>query len=143
MREEQRREARARVETLVAMGLHESVLADFDEGRVHYSERTTFGELTFGALFWVSGDDAIAEAVRGFEAENDALAYHVTHERTDFGELLDVYYVSCHEDEWGLDRDDLRHGTPFCYVINLSDPDLSEFGRVGIAVSGGGLVRVA
>lgn len=110
MREEQRREARARVETLVAMGLHESVLADLDEGRVHYSERTTFGELTFGALFWVSGDDAIAEAVRGFEAENDALAYHVT---------------------------------PFCYVINLSDPDLSEFGRVGIAVSGGGLVRVA
>lgn len=142
-KEAQRREARARLEGLVDMGLHESVLADFDEGRVHYSERSTFGALTFGALFWVSGDDAVAEAVREFEAKNDAVVYHATHEWTSFGELLDLYYVSRDEDEWGIDHKELRSGTPLCYVVNLTEPCCSEFGYVEISVSGGGLLRVA
>lgn len=45
--------------------------------------------------------------------------------------------------EWERDRADLKDGYPFAYVENLSTPDFSEFGSVGIEVCVGRLVRTA
>lgn len=102
----------------------------------------------FGALFWVDNDPEWDSIVKKVEEENNILVYHITHENTEFGEMLTMLYVSSHEEEWEMDFEDLcdtYEGSHYvyAYVYNLTDPQLSEFGRVGIKEAGGGLIRTA
>lgn len=139
----QREEAIARLEILEKKGLHPNVLREFKaSGRVNYSERVNFAGLVCGVLYWLDGEERYASVVQEFEEEHGALVYHLTHERTSFGELIDLFYISREQDEWELDREDLNNGYALSYVHNFADPDfLSEFGGISYTVSGGGLVR--
>lgn len=148
MKEMQKREAVERLKILEGKGLHPAVRSDFEEGKLHYSERTriAIGEgdpITVGVLYWVDNKPEYRVAVERFERENDALVYHATFERTAFGALLDLLYVSLYEEEWEDDREDLKAGCPFAYVVNLDDESCSEVGGIGIQVAGGGIVRTA
>lgn len=49
-----------------------------------------------------------------------------------FGRCLALLYVSAEEEEWELDREDLKGRVPLAYVANLDAP---------IAPVNGGLVR--
>ena len=42
-----------------------------------------------------------------------------------------------------MDREDIEQGRSLAYVLNLDDALCSEYGSIGLAVSGGGLVRTA
>lgn len=138
MKEKQREEAIARLSKIP--NLHPDVLNSFKkDGTVFYSEQTRLG----GILYWISNNEDFVELVKNFEEEYHALVYHAILNFTEFGQMLSLFYVSEHEDEWEFDRIDLDYGTPLVYVINLDAPFCSEFGRIGFAIQGGGLIRTA
>lgn len=128
---------------LEGKGLHPEAVRQFEaEGLVSYSERISFGYGAAGGLYWVD-ESNFAPRVRDLEESEGFLVYHATHEHTDFGELLDLLHVSKNVEEWGMDREDIEQGYTSAYVINLDDDLCSEYGSIGFAVSGGGLVRTA
>ena len=117
------------------LNLHGNVLREFEqEDRLNMSE---YG----GFLYWLDSDQQAI--VDEFEAEWDALVYHVIHSYTSIGEMLTLLYVSNYPEEWEYDRQDLTEGYPLAYVKNLDDPYLSEIGSVGIECRIGGLIRTA
>jgi len=151
-REMQVAEAARRLRILEKKGLHPNVRADFErDGLVNYSERTRLGKSDpYGVLYWVTNDTAtsstgkaFADVIAEFEQQYNALVYHATHEYFTFGECLDLFYVSQHEEEWESDRDDLDDGISYVYAANLSVDDFSEIGAIRFSVVLGGLIRTS
>lgn len=140
---DKREEAINRLEILTQKGLMRCVLRDFKRnGTVYMSEYNGL----CGALYYFNelggAKDEWVELVKKFEEENNALVYHMTHEYTEFGELIDVFYVSNYEKEWADDREELKDNYTTAYVFNLSVPEYSAHGLIGYKALGGGLVRV-
>lgn len=130
--EQKKIEALERMRTLK---LYPNIIKEFEkENIVNMSENGGF-------LYWLT--DEQKEIVSAFEAEHDALVYHVIHDFTGFGELLTFFYVSDYEEEWEYDREDLKNGYACAYVKNLTDDMCSEFGSVCFKQQFGGLVRTA
>lgn len=72
--------------------------------------------------------------------------YHVI--RTDCGELglMDAYlYISLPLTDYECERDrsDIKEKCPFAYVHNITDPELSEFGSIGVEFQHHAIVRTA
>lgn len=120
------------------------VVKDFEKNhRIYYSERTPLG----GILYWLDNNPEWVELVKQIEEKYGILVYHITHEYTEFGELLDLMCVSSYEEGWSYEREDLdnKNGNEFysfCYALNLDYPEFSEFGTVVMREGSGGLVRV-
>ena len=72
--EEAKQEALKRMKKL---NFHPNVLSDFKEARLNKSE-------LIGFLYWLNDEEI--KAVREFEAENEAVVYHVIHQSTNIGE---------------------------------------------------------
>lgn len=106
-----------------------------DRDEVQLSEMT-------GGLYEFSREAELTAKVKEFEAEYNVLVYHVIHTFTQFGELYNFLYVSDHEDEWGMDNDDIKDNYVMCYVWNKDDDWCSEFGTIAVRQKFGGLVRV-
>lgn len=73
--------------------------------------------------------------------ERGLLPYHVIYSRLPYGDMLNVLFVSKWEDDWEIEERVITKGGCYCYVYNLSDSSLSEYGSIGIANIGGILVR--
>ena len=102
----QREEAMRR---LKALRLHENVVRDFASGKLNLSERAVFPgnrKKPFGILYWLNEDEK--RAVKEFEAEYEAVVYHVMKYNTEFGTQYAMLYVSKHEEEWEMDREERR-----------------------------------
>lgn len=94
------------------------------------------------ALYWVKYYDGLQEAVDRFEEDHNALVYHISLTRTEFGNLFSFLFVSDNPDEWGSDRADIEEGEAVAYVWNPTHPDCSEFGHIGIQPVMGGVERI-
>ena len=122
------------LERMKMLNLHGNIIKEFDkEGIVNLSENGGF-------LYWLDSDQQAI--VDEFEAEHDALVYHVIHDCTEIGELYSLLYVSKYEEEWEDDRNDLKDGYALVYVKNMDDDFCSEFGSIGVKPQYGGLVRM-
>lgn len=142
IKEAQRKEAIRRLEYLQDKGLEPTPVREFKaNGTLNYSERLPLGDMAAGILYWVKNEERFDKAIRELEAEHGVLVYHATHECTNVGELLDLFFVSGEQEEWEMEFDDLREGYAFCYVVNFDMPDFSEFGTIGYRCSGGGVIR--
>lgn len=98
-------------------------------------------EPPFGAVYDMEPE--LAESVKEFESEHDALVYMVVRAFTDFGKMDSYLYVGDDKDEWEQDREDIRDKIVFSYIVNYDMPDCSEFGSIGVRLgAGAGLVRV-
>ena len=86
-----------------------------------------------GACYWIEGEQL--ERVKSFEADNNALVYHVIHSYTNIGEMEAYLYVSDYKEEWEMDNEDIKQGQQFVYVYDHDMPDCSEFGTIGIALT--------
>lgn len=123
------------IERMKLLKLHDNVIREFDkEGIVNMSENGGF-------LYWLNSDQQ--EIVDEFEAEHNALVYHVIRSLSPFGTMYALLYVSQDEDEWDYDKDDIKSCCPLVYVKNIDDDICSEFGSIGIKPQFGGLVRTA
>ena len=87
----------------------------------------------FGACFWLN--EAQRERVRQLESKYNILVYHVIHSFTTIGEMESYLYVSNHPEEWEDDQAGLKEGETVAYVYNCDDPELSEFGYIGIRLT--------
>ena len=118
------------------IGIYPQTIDQFKEGYLSQSEPP------FGACFWVEGEQL--ERVKEFEKENNALVYFVIHSFSNLGETEEYLFVSDHEEEWEMDRDDLKNGTPLAYVYVKDNPTFSEIGAIGIELTpAAGLKRTA
>lgn len=131
LREKQKAEALKRMEELKIMG---NCRKDFRRGVLNKSE---FG----GILYWLNDDEK--EQVRKFEEETGNLVYHAILDHLEFGDCLALLYVSEDEEEWEMEREDLKEMYPMSYVCNLDEPMFSEYGTIGIQPRFGGLARIA
>lgn len=121
------------IERMRMLNLHSNVINEFrNQGKVNLSENGGF-------LYWL--DDSQKQLVAEFEKKHNTLVYHVIHNNTVFGEMLAFLYVSDSEEEWEMDREDLKNGIALAYVENVSNKCCSEFGSIGIQPSFGGLIR--
>lgn len=137
-RENKKQEAIKRMEMLGLFKPCIKAFAKYDE--VQLSEPT-------GGLYEFGDDEELNEKVKEFEAEHEALVYHVIHTplRID-GIPMDMYnflYISEYPEEWEMDMDDIKDGYAMAYVWNKSDDWMSEFGSIAVQERFGGLVRVA
>ena len=122
-REEKKIEAIARMKL---WSLYPSVIQQFEKEDL-ISESIP----PLGACFWL--DNEQLARVREFEAQHNALVYHVIHSHTDIGEMESYLYVSDYPEEWDIDRASIEDGQQLVYVFNKDAPDCSEFGSIGIA----------
>lgn len=83
-----------------------------------------------GACFWLNEEQKAR--VKDFEEKFNALVYHVIHSFTNIGELENLLFVSDYPEEWDMDHDGIKNGEQISYVFNLSDPDCSEMGTIGV-----------
>ena len=130
MREKQFEQALKRMEMLQ---LDKQCINAFKDGNVWESEG-------YGALY--ECNDKEKEIIKQFEEKNNALVYHMIHNKFIFGECYTILYVSDDEYEWEDDIEDIKSGYVFSYVENIDDPVCSEFGSVAIKSQFGGLVRI-
>ena len=77
-----------------------------------------------GILYWL--DEEQKQMVTDFEQEYGGLVYMVIHNKTEFGELYNMLYVSKHADEWQYDNEDLKDGYAYAYVKNVTCDDFSR-----------------
>lgn len=96
-------------------------------------------EPPIGGLYWL--DDEQKKIVDDFEKENDALVFMVVKAFTNFGDMLSLLFISDYEEEWEMDRDGIKDNIVMSYTINETNPELSEFGSIGVKRVGGGLIR--
>ncbi len=110
----------------------------FENNTIYYTEQN-------GALYWcneLGGGEKYEQLIKDFEKEHKGChVYFAIHTYTEFGELLNLMYISDDEQDWAYDKNDLLNGITFCYVYNLTDDWCSEFGTIGIKGLIGGLVR--
>lgn len=133
-KEQIKQEAVARMKLL---NLHPNVINEFqNEGKLNYSEGT------LGILYWAT--DEMKQIVESFENKTGYTVYHLIDNNSELiGHMLTLLYVSTERDEWTYDRRDILNDCPLAYVENMTYPDCSEFGSVGVRPANGGVVRTA
>lgn len=133
-KEDMKKEAVARLESLQ---IRKDILDAFkDKGELRLSFAGMPLELT----------ESQKDRVRKFEEKTECMVYHVIQDFTNLGEMLTFLYVSPDKEEWEMDREDLKMGTPLAYVANLDNEMFSEFGSVSVEAylpGKSGLVRTA
>lgn len=131
-----------RIKTLIEKcNLNPNVLKYFNEDKVYYSYLTAGGFL--GSIDIISYDKTYEQAVKEFETKHpNYLVYHAIESITTQGKLLSLLYVSDDKEEWESERLQSDNFI-MSYVLNLDNPDLSEFGYIAIDgfMESGALVR--
>lgn len=88
-------------------------------------------------------NDDILKKVKEIEDKYNILVYHAIETYTEFGQLLNLLYVSDYKEEWAQDNNMLKENLTVAYVINLDNEPFSEFGSIMIkTASSGGLKRI-
>lgn len=115
------------------LGISEKVIDEFlKDGKVN---------LSIGGNVCCLNESQL-ELVEKFEAETKCMVYHVIHNDSTIGKMLTFLYVSNIPEEWTIEHDDLKAGTPMAYVVNIDNDIYSEFGSVRIQNYLGGLIRI-
>lgn len=86
----------------------------------------------------------LSNDIRNFEYENRCIVYAaIYNEFKEIGNHLTLLYVSYeHQDEWEAEKEDLKAMEPIAYVMNLTYPELSEYGTVVLRSHDGVLERI-
>lgn len=130
MREKQKAEAAS---WLKLMGVREDVRRKFEENDMLML-------CSNGRYYPV--DDSMEAELRQFEQEHDAVVFLVVRVLTVFGSLDALLFVGKYEEEWPLEREDIKGGYAMSYTINRNYPECSEMGSICFrATEDGGIVR--
>lgn len=97
-----------------------------------------------GILFWL--DEEKQQLVKDFEEQTGGLVYHVIWGKYKVGAdvvtMTSLLYVSAHEEEWELEREDVKEGCPIAYVVN-DEWNEKDLGSIEVKPAFGGVLRVA
>lgn len=140
LRQLQKTEATHRLQLLEKLyKMHPNVLKEFTaDETIYYSE--TISKSFSGILYWLNNKPEFVKAVKEIEDRYNVYVYHCILSHTEFGDALDMLFVSSASEEWEQELEDLETGyvESYCYVF---DGDSSEFGTIKIKNINGGLVR--
>lgn len=113
------------------MNIHEDVIIMFQKsGTVTLSSGGKYHPI----------DERLAEDIRRFEQEHEAVVYLVVRMSTMYGELDSLLFVGKYEEEWEMSREDLEDGYAMSYTINRDYPECSEMGSICFAVTECGII---
>ena len=90
----------------------------------------SMSEPPFGAYYWITPE--IEKAVREFEEKYNAMVYSVIRSYTNIGIMDSYLFVSDYCEEWGMDIKDISKHRALAYVNNITYPDCSELGSIGV-----------
>lgn len=140
LKELQKTEATHRLQLLEKLyKMHQNVLREFtSDETIYYSER--INKSFCGILYWLDNIQEYVDAVKEIEQKYNIYVYHCILSHTEFGDVLDMLFVSSSTEEWEQESEDLETGyvESYCYVLN---GDTSEFGTIKIKGINGGLMR--
>lgn len=118
---------------MTILGISEKTINDFmTDGKVNISIK--------GVMCCL--DECQLNMISKFEAETGCMVYHVIQNDSTIGRMLTFLYVSNSPEEWTMEHEDLKAGTPMAYVVNIDNDIYSEFGSVRIQNYLGGLIRI-
>ena len=123
------------IKRLKNIGIIQDAIYQFAE-----DDTVMVSENPYGFLYWLNDDHKVL--VKEFEEEYNALVYLANFCRTEFGDLLALFYVSDYEEEWNMDNADISDGYAMTYCINLDCPDFNEFGSIAFKATNGGITRI-
>lgn len=139
-RQLQKTEATQRLQLLEKLyKMHQNVLKEFTaDETIYYSER--INKSFCGILYWLNNIPKYVDAVKEIEQKYNIYVYHCILSHTEFGDLLDMLFVSSAQEEWEQEIEDSKSGyvQSYCYVL---DGNGSEFGTIKIKGVNGGLTR--
>lgn len=86
----------------------------------------------------------LSDDIRCFEYTHHCIVYSaIYNEFEEIGNHLTLLYVSYgNKDEWEAEKEALKAMEPIAYVMNLTYPELSEFGTVVLRSHDGVLERI-
>ena len=87
-------------------------------------------------------NELFSNQIKEFEMKHHALVYHGELSNFEFGNCLTLLFVSNDEHQWEQDRIDLSNNEAYCFVINESCLDCSEFGYCGFEKIDGKIKRI-
>lgn len=132
-REEKKEEAIKRMKYLEMFG---PIIKDFEK-----NDEIMVSLPPLWACYYLNDD--ILKKVKEIEDKYNILVYHAIETYTEFGQLLNLLYVSDYKEEWAQDNNMLKENLTVAYVINLDNEPFSEFGSIMIkTASSGGLKRI-
>lgn len=142
LRELQLKEAIKRLKILQQQyNLMETVITEFEkEGTLYYSERVN--QTYRGMLFWIDNKKEFLEIIEQFEKKQKSVVYHAILSHKEFGDILNLLYISPYQKEWENDNEELKRGFPLVYCSNVHAEKYSEFGTIQIVGVNGGIDRI-
>jgi hypothetical protein len=125
------------LQRMVKIGLNTEVCANFwAKDTLFYSNGKSIQP--------IQKRDEIKHKVHVFQDENpNKLVYFILLTESNVGTLLNYFFVTSNQEEWAYDETDLEEGYAFCYVENLTFPDCSEYGTIGIQKIDNGIKRIS
>ena len=113
-------------------------------GIEHYNVLSLMNSNRIGDKLDYSDVNKLTNDICDFEQKNDCIVYAVIYnEYEEIGNHLTLLYVSYgNKDEWQAEKEALKAMEPIAYVMNLTYPELSEYGTVLLRSHDGVLERI-
>ena len=131
MREKQKAEA---VVWLKLMGVREDI-------RKKFEEENTVRLCSYGYYYPLEG--FMKDEIRQIEEERNVTVFLVVRLLTACGELDAFLFVDKYEEDWELEREEIKAGYVMSYTINRNYPMCSELGSICYRTTrDGGIIRL-
>lgn len=113
-------------------------------GIEHYNVLSLMNSNRIGDKLDYSDVNKLTNDICDFEQKNNCIVYTVIYnEYEEIGNHLTLLYVSYgNKDEWQAEKEALKAMEPIAYVMNLTYPELSEYGTVLLRSHDGVLERI-
>ena len=113
-------------------------------GIEHYNVLSLMNSNRIGDKLDYSDVNKLTNDICDFEYKNNCIVYTVIYnEYEEIGNHLTLLYVSYgNKDEWQAEKEALKAMKPIAYVMNLTYPELSEYGTVLLRSHDGVLERI-
>ena len=121
------------MEWLKLMGIREDVRRKFNEDEtVMLCSDGRYSPIT----------ESMVNEIRQFEQDHNATVFLAVRMQSAFGNLDALLFVGKYEEEWELEREDIKSGYAMSYTINRDYPECSEMGSIFYRTTkDGGIIR--
>lgn len=136
----QQEEALLRLERLTAkFDLKEDILKQFKKGVISYCYMISIEHVGSGGIVDTKClDPKWRDTIEKFENTHNALVYLALVNKSPYGEMLSMLYVSQYEEEWEWGRGSSNYIAAYVYNFDIGE---GEFGEICLTSMDGALIR--
>lgn len=121
------------IDRMNILGIREDAVDDFiNHDEIYISKGNNLLKLT----------DEQKDIVKHFEDDYNNVVYHCVESTTMFGKMFNMLFVSEFDEEWEYDRYGLPKGEVLAMVENITYPENSDMGTIGVVNVDGILTRI-